>query len=100
MSKFMNVAIGCAQESTMLYQLGACIVEGNKVVSVGCNTDRSSINLRVRGLELRQCMKSSNNKLLCASMHAEIAALSRYIGKKQRFERCERGLSAKAKEQY
>jgi len=87
MTKFMKVAIDCAQQSTMLYQLGACIVSGNKVVSTGHNTNRTSINIRIRGLALHTSMKSANNKLLCSSMHAEVAALSRFLPRKPRFER-------------
>lgn len=58
---FINVAYNEAHNSKMLMKHGACVVENNKVIGVGCNSNRTRFKGNFIGVS--------------CSCHAEMAAI-------------------------
>lgn len=70
---FVNVAYNASHDSNMLMKHGACVVENNRVIGVGCNSTRTQFKDKFIGVScschaemsaLRDALKHKNSRAL------------------------------------
>lgn len=80
---FINIAFNASQNSTMLMKHGACVVENNTVIGVGCNSSRTQFKDNFIGVscschaEMNALYKAIKNKKACKSKQCSSFSVSR-----------------------